>query len=402
MPAIEKRPVQGKQEDSVKQPSIVALALLLVFVLACAPAAPAPQPAGQTGTEVGKGTGAAAWEAEWQKTLAAAKQEGKIITLTHPGLDYKNLMAAFQKAYPDIKVEHTGDRPSDFSPKIITEQKNGVFNWDVIVATTSNMNNVLLPADVYQPITPFLLLPESIDDKYWGAGKFELYTSEKGPYILIHNAMDDSRIYVNRDKVSKEKFKGLDDLLKPEFRGQIVIDDCTVPAHGASALIGMWASKGEQFVRRLLSEQKPVFQDTVAITTQWVATGRFGIAVGVDQPELAKLQKEGIGKSVDEIKWDGGNLSTQGSAVFKNAPHPNAAKVFLNWFWSKEGQTAWLEGRKEAVPASPWNSRRNDVPVMDPNIYPKYENWKSYTSWSMDSGAHLVKSVTDLCKQLRP
>ncbi|HEX2260902.1 MAG TPA: hypothetical protein VHJ56_04660, partial [Candidatus Binatia bacterium] len=40
---------------------------------------------------------------------------------------------------------------------------------------------------------------------------------------------------------------------------------------------------------------------------------------------------------------------------FKNAPHPNATKVYVNWFLSREGQLIWqkLTGR---------NSFRTDIP----------------------------------------
>jgi ABC-type Fe3+ transport system substrate-binding protein len=162
--------------------------------------------------------------------------------------------------------------------------------------------------------------------------------------------------------------------------------------------VGIWQSKGGDFVRTLLSQQKPVFQDTVRITTEWVATGRYPIGIGVDSPELRKLKSNGVGEKVETLSFQGGNISTQGSAVFKNAPHPNAAKVFLGWLWSKEGQTAFVDAFKDAD--SP-NSRRLDAPVVSPNDIPDYKNFDQYVSWSMDNGRPLVDSVQKLCKELR-
>jgi iron(III) transport system substrate-binding protein len=326
----------------------------------------------------------------------AAKKE-KLVIVTHPGADYEALMTAFKKDFPDIPVEHTGARPSDISPKIITEQQNNVFAWDVMAATTSNMNNVLLPANAYQDIQPFFVRKDVMEDSQWGGGKFELYTSNDQRSIIVHNAALASQIYINREKISKEQLSTVDDLMKPEFQGQIVVDDCTVPAHGMSALVGLWQTKGEDFVRTLLSQQKPVFQDTVRVTTEWVATGRYPIGIGVDSPELRKLQSNGIGTQV-EILSVGGNLSTQGAAVFRNAPHPNAAKVFLNWLWSKEGQTAFVDAFKQSTTP---NSRRLDAPVIDKELYPDYANFDKYISWTMDSGRPLIQSISTLCKELR-
>lgn len=351
------------------------------------PAAAAPAAAGS----------AADWQAEWQRVVEAAKKE-KLVIVSHPGGDYQALMAAFKKDFPDIEVEHTGARPSDISPKIITEQQNGVFNWDVMAATTSNMNNVLLPAKAFQDIQPFFVRRDVMDDNVWGGGKFEMYTSEEQKSIIVHNAWLASRVYVNREKIGTDRLNTIDDLLKPEFQGQIVVDDCTVPAHGLGSLVGIMQTKGDDFVRTLFATQKPVFQDTVRITTEWVATGRYPIGIGVDSPELRKLQSNGIGTKVEALNFQGGNISTQGAAVFRNAPHPNAAKVFVNWLWSKEGQTAFVEAFKNSE--SP-NSRRLDVPVIQPEAIPDYKNFGQYVSWSMDNGRPLVDKVSSICKEMR-
>jgi ABC-type glycerol-3-phosphate transport system substrate-binding protein len=82
--------------------------------------------------------------------------------------------------------------------------------------------------------------------------------------------------------------------------------------------------------------------------------------------------------------------------VFKNAPHPNAAKVFINWFLSKDGQVAWEEGFREPVPR---NSRRLDVPVIDPDTYPDYSNLRG-SIWGMDSGFAANQAVSAICREL--
>ena len=65
---------------------------------------------------------------------------------------------------------------------------------------------------------------------------------------------------------------------------------------------------------------------------------------------------------------EGGQVAFGGSVLelINKAPHPNAAKVYINWLLSKEGQTEWVK-------ASGYPSRRLDVPreQFDPGMLPK-------------------------------
>jgi ABC-type Fe3+ transport system substrate-binding protein len=81
--------------------------------------------------------------------------------------------------------------------------------------------------------------------------------------------------------------------------------------------------------------------------------------MGIDETYLDQLQQQGLGKNVRVLapETDAGvRISQQSGAVslINNPPHPNAAKVFLNWLLSKDGQSAWSRITQE-------NSRRLDV-----------------------------------------
>jgi len=142
-----------------------------------------------------------------------------------------------------------------------------------------------------------------------------------------------------------------------------------------------------------------VFSETKRITAEWVATGRYPIGIGVDDQELNNLKKEGIGESTQLFTYDGGNITANGIAAFKNAPHPNASKVFINWFLSREGQIAWSEAWSRPIDR---NSRRNDVPVRNPGAYPDHTKIDQFAIWGTDTGTKIVKAVTDACKENYP
>jgi iron(III) transport system substrate-binding protein len=390
------------------------MALFVAALAACSPApspappsptqAPAPAAKAPTSARAAaakaetKGDSASAatsrdgWQGEWDKTLAAAKQEGKLTLITHPGTDYRRLVELFQEKYPDIKVEHTGARPSDISPKVIAEQQNGVFSWDVMTASTSNMINVLAPTGAFIDLRTQFLLPDAMDGSKW-AGGFESWAHDvtNQTFVFVH-AMDVVGGYsVNRDVVPKGEVTSIDDLLDPKYRGKIVLDDPSVPAHGSLSLTGFLFAKGEDWVKRLFNEQKPTIQDNVRVTTEWISTGRYPLAVGVDKNFLLEFQKEGIGKTVD-FQQGPLYLAARGVGVFKNSPHPNASKVWVNWLLTREGQMAWAE-------AMQGNSRRTDVPVLNQAEYPDFSKLDTYASPNTERGKDLLGKIFGIYKQ---
>jgi ABC-type Fe3+ transport system substrate-binding protein len=61
-----------------------------------------------------------------------------------------------------------------------------------------------------------------------------------------------------------------------------------------------------------------------------------------------------------------------GFTVLQNAPHPNAIKIFLSWFLSRDGQDAW--NKSNALSAS----RRLDVTVVNQDALPDYAHLDQY------------------------
>jgi ABC-type Fe3+ transport system substrate-binding protein len=100
--------------------------------------------------------------------------------------------------------------------------------------------------------------------------------------------------------------------------------------------------------------------------TDWLAQGKFAICLGCRDAQRAKTQ--GLPVDVmDTGEWkEGESLTTGGGSIslIKGAPHPNAAKVFINWFLSRKGQIA-LQKYKDLYGELPPNSRRLDIPKDD-------------------------------------
>lgn len=372
--------------------AVLALPLIMLACTAptrpAAPATSAPAPAPTTTTAASSKATGAAWEAAWAKTVAAAKGE-KVMFLSHASVVYEALAGEFQKTYPDIPIENTRMQPAEFAARVITEQKNNQFVWDVVMGPASNMHSLMVPAGAFQEMPPFFINPEFQDDAKWKGG-FATYSS-KTPYLFAYNTFVSGGIFVNRDFISKEQLNSVDQLLDPSFKEKIVVFDPTRIADGSATISGFLKLKGEDFVKRLLSDQKLVHAADPRTQLEWFVTGQYPISLGVDPNQLREFQNRGVGTNVERIVE--GYANHHGVAVLKNAPNQNAAKVFLNWFLSKEGQEAWLR----SAPVE--NSRRADLPLNDPTRAPDYNRFDSYVVLASEDGDKLIRQTLELVKQ---
>ena len=119
-------------------------------------------------------------------------------------------------------------------------------------------------------------------------------------------------------------------------------------------------------IKRLLVDQKPAYSRDSRQITEAIVRGTYPVAIGVTPPVLAEFQSQGVGKNVIPLKLNeppGVAPSNGGIWLFSRAPHPNAAKIFVNWILSKEGGAVWSQAAKE-------NSRRADVTPFDPETLP--------------------------------
>jgi iron(III) transport system substrate-binding protein len=245
-----------------------------------------------------------------------------------------------------------------------------VFNWDVYVGGSSNGYD-LMPAGALQPLRPALLLPSVLDDSKWFGGFADGYHDRAREYVFGFLGQLSLHVLVNRDVVPAPELSRIDQLVEPQWRGRIVWQDPRVTGAGATTAGQLLLVKGEDFYRRLLA------QDVVAIAdarqqAEFLVRGRYPIGIGVSGDRIAEMQDEGLGKSVEplEPKSPAGSRISSGFGALMymdQAPHPNAAKVFINWLLGKDGQTLWAK-------ASDGNSRRVDVEgPPDTALYPGVE-----------------------------
>jgi ABC-type Fe3+ transport system substrate-binding protein len=311
--------------------------------------------------------------ASWPDIESAARAEGTLVLATHVGSGYVEFAEKAQRKFPWLQIQATSMKASDFTARSIVEQQNGQYLWDLHVGPLSNIFTVLTPAGALQPISPFLdsLPAESRDASKW-AGGFELFTDPANPVSFVNQLSLGGEILINRELIPPGTLTSVDELVDPKYSGKFVSQILSVSNAATMSLAAIMAEKDEAFVKKLVNDQKMVQVETSRQATEWVVQGRYAIAFGADVTHLADLQEGGVGKNVERVNF-GQSVLANGISVLKDAPHPNATKVFLAWFLSQEGQDTWAS--TSTVQSS---SRRLDVKVYNPDDTPDYPNMGKY------------------------
>jgi iron(III) transport system substrate-binding protein len=297
------------------------------------------------------------WEAEWEKTVAAAKREGQVnLYGTDPSIEIVET-GVFQKAFPGIKVVTGAGGFGQATQRLMAERRAGKYIADLYIAgLTSPLS--LYQMKVLEPIKPLLMLPEVVDESKWLGGKHK-YTDPEQRYIFVYTANPlFGSITYNTNLVNPKEIRSFWDLVHPKWKGKIAVRDIRVAGTGNINTIFFYHNPllGPKFVRRLFGEMDITLFRDVRQGVDWLASGKFAICFYCSTRDVLDAQKQGL--PVDEfgLLKEGAALSSHGGTMgFVNrTPHPNATKVFVNWLLSRDGQiTAQRVGP---------NSRRIDVP----------------------------------------
>src|SRR5579862_1931365 len=331
--------------------------ITVLLIAACSQPVSTRAPSGElTGT-------AAAKDAEWQQVLAAAKHEGIVSLASTQDAAKREAMLQFQKAYPEIRVDYLSLSFAEYETRVKPERAAGIYSSDVFSSGTgSSVFQEQIPSGWYDPLKPALYLQDVLDDGSWLGGFDGGFLDDGKQYVYGFGLSAQNYTMANRDIVSEDALNTYQDLLKPEFKGKIVILDATRSSAGSTTLAAIRLALGDDRMRQLLVDQQPINTADRRQIAEWLVRGTYPIGIGITDSLLQPFRDEGLGKNVRPIA---GALpvpagSGQGTLILPSkAPHPNAAKVFVNWLLSHAGQTEWSSRSRE-------NSRRLDVPPSNP------------------------------------
>ena len=331
-----------------------ATASLLIWFVCCASAA----------------YGAAAeskqdWQSEWDKTLKGAKREGKLSLYLYQGEgELGGVAQLFQKKYPEIIVTTVTGRGNLLGPRIMAERRAGKFLADAYIAGLTSTYEILYRGKILEPIRAALILPEVLDESKWWQGQHH-YIDSENKYIFVFVGNVSQYISYHTKSVDPGEFRSYWDFLQPKWKGKILSRDPKISGSQRIGLRGFYYTPelGAEFVRRLYGEMDVTLTQEIRQATDWLANGKFAICFFCS--EILKAKSQGL--PVDEFptaRWKESRAITAGNvgsvALPSQAPHPHAARLFVNWLLSREGQIAFQ--RAANTPTNSEESMRVDIP----------------------------------------
>jgi ABC-type Fe3+ transport system substrate-binding protein len=290
---------------------------------------------------------------EWDKILDAAKKEGKVVATIPPSAELrKEMESAFTRRY-GIAVEFVPARGSAIIQRMVGEAKAGVHYFDLHIGGTESAITGLLPENVLEPLEPYFILPEVKDAKQWWGGHMWVDNAKRFIYPFV--AYQTVSLWCNPNEYKPGEFQSFDDLLTPKLQNKIGISDPRTPGSGNSMWSHMLSVKGEEYLRKLVAQKVFVARD-LRLLGENLTKGKIAVTVGIGYSELLPFIQAGL--PVAPLPYPKEGLYTTGGyghlMAIKNPPHPNAAKVFVNWLLGRDGQEIF--GRGMGV-----GSRRYDV-----------------------------------------
>jgi iron(III) transport system substrate-binding protein len=307
-----------------------------------------------------------AWQAEWERTVQAAEKEGQL-TVYIGGYGAIIDTGVFQKAYPKIKITHITGAGTDLTQRISAERRAGKYVADVYNGGGNSLHQVLYLGKMLDPIKSALILPEVADHTTWWEGKHK-YADKERQYIFVYegNVSAGAGAGYNTQLFEPREYKSYWDFLNPKLKGKIISTDIR-RVRGAGIpwqFLYYHPDLGPKYLRRLFGEMDVTLTADLRQAIDWLGAGKYILCMPIQGGAVYRAKNQGL--PVDQFDAyhfkEGVNLSSAfGSlALMNRAPHPNAAKVFINWLLSREGQT--LFQKVISIPGDARNSRRIDVP----------------------------------------
>lgn len=326
-------------------PSLISSVALTVIFVSCTPkVAPAPVPAPATASQLAKPSDvqplsnqspSTPQDTGWAKVVEAAQKEGSLtiysISLTG------DIGVATAKAFKDkygITLDIISGRGAAFIERIKTEMRLGQVVADIMESSSGHTSNLKATGGTVSSLEIPILREKDI----WSVDPL---SSDSEGHLLVHKSYYLSPwVNTNLIKPGQEPVS-YRDLAKSEWKGKILMSDPSVSESGYSIFFLM-VNRGYldiDFVRSLGGQEIKFVPGTLDVVRA-VAKGEEPFGLGATDQDAGPFLSQGAPIRAIAMA-EGTRLSPSAVIRVKDSPHPNAAKLFMNWILSVDGQTVF-------------------------------------------------------------
>ena len=332
---------------------------------------------------------------EWKKIIEAAKKDGKIVAGGPPtAILRQKYKETFEKRFA-VELELVSAPGPQNAGRATAEFKAGVRYFDVLHGGSGTLEPLVYD-NVLAPFSDYMILPEIKDPRQWWGGHMWEDNVKTNRFIYSFSADFSTPPFYNTDLVKPGELSSYDDLLLPKWKGKIGFFEPRMPSAGQGLWGFLMKIKGKDFLQKLAEQNLFISRDGKQIADA-LAKGTLAVGLGVSQRFVDPYIKTGLPiKPLMSIKEGMGGSNGFGTvAVMKNAPHPNAAKVYINWLLGKEGQDlygrALTQGTRRLDVDTKWLAKFDSAAAKDVMTPEEFEKVRFYgediiTEWREPGG----------------
>jgi len=295
----------------------------------------------------------------WDQLVQAARKEGIVSIYGRTGEQTEELLGDFEKAYPGIKIIRLSLPGAALLSRLMSEYRARKHLADVLLGTSAAA--ILKPAGLLASLKPSLILPEVTDASAWRNNRLWWYDTFEPHTTLNFQGIAQPDLTYNTNLVNPNDLASWMDLLNTKWKGKLVSADPRRHRFGGAPIMFAYQhpSLGPRYLKRFFGEMDVTLSASSRQMVDWVGRGRFHLALGVGVLTTLRAADQGLPVALLATQRfkEGSRMTASGGAItlMQRMPHPNAAKLFVNWLLSRQGQMAWQKRTKQ-------NSLRIDVP----------------------------------------
>jgi iron(III) transport system substrate-binding protein len=266
---------------------------------------------------------------------ARAREEGGALSFyaTLAQVNAEKILPVFEQRFPGIKVEHVDATSDKLVARVIAESRGGRVLGDVMQVPMDTLQQVnrqgLFVQDVPTEAAPY---PADMKGAWWVASDLQ----------TIISAWNTNQVR------SEEAPRLFEDYADPRWRNRIIAEPRDVELLMALALRKYNNDDQAVELMRRIAANNVEFHSGHSELAELLAAGQAAACMTCYSHHYPSRIRRGA--PLDYSLTEGVGL-INGSAVFKDAPHPYTAMLWHRWITREEGQRAYAEGGR--TPAHP-------------------------------------------------